>query len=95
MRASAGDFTHAEIAAYYSTRAPALKQAMGQEWWRGPCPIHFGTRDSFSVNSKSGVWHCFSQCGRGGSIFDLEQMLTDVSRSAAVLSVMRIVGRRA
>jgi hypothetical protein len=36
-------FTPAEIAHYYEVRAPQVKQA-GSEW-RGPCPLHHGTRD--------------------------------------------------
>ena len=87
------NFSPAEIAAYYAERVPELKQPSHREWWRGPCPIHLGLRDSFSVNPTTGSWRCFSACDRSGSIFDLEQLLTGDGRAIAVMNVTRIVGR--
>ena len=86
-------FTPEEISRYYKARVPELQQLPGRAWWRGPCPIHNGARDSFSVNPKTGWWHCFSECDRSGSIFDLEQELSRASRTTAVVNVLRIMGR--
>ena len=72
---SCGDFTPSEVSVYYAARAPKVRQ-YGHEW-RGPCPIHSGTGDNFSVNADTGMWYCHSQCGRGGSMFDLEMELTN------------------
>jgi putative DNA primase/helicase len=88
---SAGDFSPSEISAYYAARLPKLQQR-GHEW-RGPCPIHNGTGDNFSVNAKTGMWCCHSQCGRGGSMFDLEMALTNTEFVVAANEVRRIVGR--
>jgi len=71
------DLKSFEIAKYYRVRAPKVRQGRGKEW-RGPCPIHRGTRDSFAVNSQNGLWTCHSACGRGGSICDLEMELSPV-----------------
>jgi hypothetical protein len=86
-------FTPDEISAYYKVRVPELKQTPHRAWWRGPCPIHFGLRDSFSVNPTTGWWHCFSDCDHGGSMFDLEQLLTGEGRATALINVARIMGR--
>ena len=59
-----------EISAYYSSRAPMVKQA-GSEW-RGPCPVHHGKRDSFAVEPDTGRWYCHSACARGGDILELD-----------------------
>src|SRR5579864_575160 len=80
---SNGKFTPFEVAAYYRARVPDLSQR-GTGEWRGRCPIHRGTRDSFAVNPETGNWFCHSQCGRGGSIFDFEMELSGVQfREAA------------
>lgn len=83
--------TAAEVAHYYAGRAPGIRQR-GAEW-RGPCPIHQGTRDSFAVKSESGLWTCHSQCGRGGSVFDLEMALSGLDFRHATVEVNHIVGR--
>jgi hypothetical protein len=85
------EFTFAEVAKYYRVRLPRLKQR-GPEW-RGPCPIHQGTRDSFAVDPKSGRWNCHSTCGRGGDILALEEALVRVDFKTARAEVFRIVGR--
>ena len=90
---SAGDFSPSEVAAYYAARLPKLQQR-GREW-RCPCPIHNGAHDSFSVNAETGMWYCHSQCGRGGSMFDLEMTLSNAEFPAAANEVRRIVGRPA
>jgi putative DNA primase/helicase len=88
---SHGDLTPSEIAAYYAVRMPRLNQR-GREW-RGPCPIHDGKDDNFSVNAENGTWYCHSVCGRGGSAFDLEMALTNADFRTAAQEVRRIVGR--
>jgi putative DNA primase/helicase len=88
---SGGDFSQSEVAVYYAARVPKLQQR-GHEW-RGPCPVHNGDGDNFSVNSETGKWYCHSQCGRGGSVFDLEMALTNVDFPPAANEVRRIIGR--
>lgn len=43
-------------------------QKRGPRFWRGPCPLHGGKNPSFSVDSHTLRWRCFSGCG-GGSLF--------------------------
>lgn len=83
-------FSPSEIARYYSIRAPLVKQT-GREW-RGPCPIHQGTRFSFAVDPKTGLWICHSQCGRGGSIFELEMAISGFGFSRAATEVDHLIG---
>ena len=90
---SCGDFTPTEVAVYYSARAPKVRQG-GREW-RGPCPIHNGAGDNFTVNAETGMWFCHSQCGRGGSMFDLEMALSNTEFPTAANEVRRMVGRPA
>jgi DNA primase len=80
-----------EVSQYYALCVPDLKQADYGEW-RGPCPIHQGERDSFAVNPETGVWFCHSECGRGGSLFDLEMALTGVDFRTARKNVLQIMG---
>jgi putative DNA primase/helicase len=87
----AGEFSPAEISAYYAARLPRLRQHAHE--WRCPCPVHDGTRDSFAVNAETGMWYCHSECGRGGSMFDLEMTLSGTEFPAASNEVRRIVGR--
>ena len=68
------DFSEIDVAAYYGHRVPELPQ-MGDEW-QGPCPIHCGHGPNFVVEGATGRWFCHSECGRGGDILDLEQLLT-------------------
>ena len=53
--------------AFYS-QFTDLKPSGGEH--RGPCPLHHGQRDSFAANPETGLWHCHSQCGEGGNVFD-------------------------
>ena len=86
-----GTFTPAEIASYYAFRAPGIRQH-GAEW-RGPCPIHSGKNPSFAVAPKTGLWHCHSKCGRGGSVFDLEMSLSRIDFKQAVANVSQLLSR--
>ena len=84
-------FSRGEVALYYGSRVPALKQS-GAEW-RGPCPIHKGDDKNFKVEPDSGRWYCHSQCGRGGDILALEMELSSPAFQDAKGAVYGIVGR--
>lgn len=77
--------------AYYAARVADIRQR-GQRW-RGRCPIHSGKHDSFSVDPDTGLWRCWSECGRGGDIIALEMELMRVAWHEAVASIERIIGR--
>jgi hypothetical protein len=85
------EFSTTEIAAYYSERAPKVRQR-GSEW-RGPCPIHQGKDDNFAVDPKNGRWSCHSACGRGGDILELEGTLNGGDFPTRKAEVFRLVGR--
>jgi hypothetical protein len=85
-------FTPGEIASYYGTRVPGLTQR-GRRW-RGACPIHGGTHDSFSVDSETGLWRCWSNCGRGGNLINFEMTLTGAAWREAATEIARIIGRK-
>lgn len=85
------DFDAHEIATYYRERAPKVPQR-GKDW-RGPCPVHNGDGDNFSVDPETGMAYCFTQCGRGWDILGLEQDLTGSNFPEAKLAVFRLVGR--
>ena len=80
-----------DVTIYYKLRAPGLRQH-GKRW-RGPCPIHHGKHDSFSVDPDTGLWRCWSDCGRGGDIVNLEIELTGTTWREAVSELERIIGR--
>ncbi len=46
------------------------------------CPVHDDRNPSFSVNVRSGLWHCFS-CGAGGSLPGLVVAVLNVPYGAA------------
>jgi putative DNA primase/helicase len=89
---SASSFTTVEVSAYYKARVPSLKQRRPAEW-RGACPIHHGTNDSFAVDPATGRWFCHSTCGRGGDILELEAALTGGDFTTRKAEVLRLVGR--
>jgi DNA primase len=38
---------------------------------KGCCPIHNGSNlQQFTVTPNNGLWHCFGDCKRGGSIIE-------------------------
>ena len=92
MSGSVRTLTSGEVSTYYHFRVPDLRQD-GSEW-RGPCPIHKGSRDSFAVVRDTGEWFCHSGCQAGGTIFRLETELTRETGKAAARSVYKIVGRK-
>ncbi len=40
--------------------------------WRGACPFHGGKNPNFSVNPRTGAYHCF-KCGESGDVFSFVQ----------------------
>src|SRR6266542_6565531 len=92
MTHSSVTFTPEEIDTYYAARVPGLKRRADKEW-RGPCPVHHGTDDNFSVNSITGLGSCHSRCGRGGDILDLEEALVGGDFFTRKAEVFRVVGR--
>ena len=87
------DFTPGEVSRYYDVRVPELSQRSGQ--FRGPCPVHQGQGENFSVEPDTGRWFCFSKCQRGGDIIALEMELTGADFKTAKAEVFQIVGRPA
>jgi 5S rRNA maturation endonuclease (ribonuclease M5) len=85
-------FTSVEVAKYYSIRAPHIKQTKTAQW-RGSCPIHSGTRASFSIDAGTGRWFCHSQCNCGGDLVDFEEALTGCDFQRAKAEIFRLVGR--
>jgi len=55
-----------------------------------PCPVHKGRDKNFAVNAETGQWFCHSQCGRGGSVYDLEMAFTKADFRTAAVEVQRI-----
>lgn len=86
-------FTSGEVSGYYAARVPHLNQRRATQW-RGACPIHHGTGNSFAVSAATGRWFCHSQCGQGGDIISLEMALTGGAWRDAVAEVERIIARR-
>lgn len=46
----------------------------------GLCPFHDDSNNSFSVNLKTGQWHCFAE-DRGGNFLDFYAELNGYERS--------------
>ncbi|MFB3779054.1 MAG: CHC2 zinc finger domain-containing protein [Bryobacteraceae bacterium] len=86
-------FSPGEVARYYAVRAPRIKQTSAKEW-RGACPLHGGTRDSFAIQAETGLWHCHSECNRGGSMIEFEMAFSGLDFRAAARAVDDAVGRR-
>jgi hypothetical protein len=83
-------FTEGQIERYVHARMPGIKKQGGE--FRGACPVHQGKRDSFAVNTQTGMAQCFSQCGRGWDLIGLEMELTGSDFKAALASVESLVG---
>ena len=86
------NFTPGEVATYYGVRLPRIRQR-GRDW-RCPCPLHRGKGLNFSISAETGRWHCFSKCGRGGSMIDFEAEITGANFKAALTEVFAVIGRR-
>ena len=92
MESSIAPFSRSEVAEYYRVRVPKLRQTSNRQWYCG-CPVHNGKDNNFTVQSTTGLWVCYSQCGRGGGIFELEMALSGNNFREAKLSVYTIIGR--
>jgi KaiC/GvpD/RAD55 family RecA-like ATPase len=86
------NFTANETQAYYRARVPGVKITSQREW-RGPCPVHKGKRDSFSVNAATGFAQCHSECARGWDVISLEMELSSCDFVKAKAAVFSLVGR--
>jgi putative DNA primase/helicase len=84
--------TPSDISTYYSIRAPKVRQAGRQ--WRGPCPLHDGNNDNFTVESETGMWTCHSKCGRGGDVVQFEEILSGLDTAAAISAVEDVICRK-
>lgn len=84
--------TPEEVAAYYRSRVPGVRQSAKSEW-RGPCPIHNGDGENFAVDSDTGRWYCHSQCQCGGDVYSLEMRLSGCDFPEALETVHEIVNR--
>lgn len=85
------EFSESEVRSYFGIRAPKLKQNGRQ--LRGPCPVHSGKDDNFSVELSSGMSFCHSRCGQGWDMISLEESLMGRKFADAKDSVFEIVGR--
>jgi CHC2-type zinc finger protein len=57
---------------------------------KGPCPIHKGSNPTqFVVDADKGLWHCFGDCKRGGSIIELVAAMENVEARNAALIIAR------
>lgn len=86
------DFSRSEIAQYFSSRVPNLRQNDAREW-RGPCPVHNGSDLNFAVSAETGLSTCHSQCGRGWDILSLEQELSNCDFPTAKREVFAFMNR--
>jgi hypothetical protein len=57
---------------------------------KGCCPIHNGSNPTqFTVSLKKGLWHCFGDCERGGSIIEFVAAMENVEARDAALMIAR------
>jgi hypothetical protein len=55
---------------------------------KGPCPIHGGSNPTqFAVDVNKGLWHCFGDCNRGGSIIEFVAAMEQVQARDAALKL--------
>lgn len=59
---------HIDINAFYREKLPGFSPN-GHTEVLCLCPFHDDKNPSLSVNTETGLWHCFA-CGRGGSVID-------------------------
>lgn len=70
---AAGQWTSQQISNYYRYAVPTIQNHTAVEA-KACCPIHGGTNPrNFTVDLRTGFWHCFSECAanglRGGGIY--------------------------
>lgn len=54
----------------------------------GRCPFHDDHNDSFSVNTKTGQWHCFTE-GTGGNYVSFIAQLRNIDNKEAYKQILR------
>lgn len=59
----------------------------------GCCPIHKGSnKRAFVVDPHKGVWRCFADCDRGGTVIDLVVEIENVSAREAAFMIADWLG---
>ena len=58
----------------------------------GRCPFHDDQKNSFSVNLKTGQWHCFSE-DRGGNFIDFWAELNGIDTKEAYKQILEKYGK--
>jgi DNA primase len=59
----------------------------------GPCPIHKGSNSTqFRVETEKNIWHCFSECKRGGNVLDFIAKMENISIHDAALKACEWFG---
>ncbi len=84
------DYSPEDVRRYIAARLPELRRTGGE--WRGPCPVHKGERDSFSMLGETGASQCFSACARGWNLPELERDLNGGNLNEAHLRISALVG---
>lgn len=77
--------------AFYQSYVANLKSTNGSAQMKGNCPFHEDRNPSFSVNVKSGKFHCFG-CGQEGDVFNFLERHEGLNFSAALNRIKQIVG---
>jgi uncharacterized protein (DUF927 family) len=85
------EWTPAEVKRYVSTRFERFRHGNGEA--RGPCPVHQGRDENFSINLQSGMAYCHSRCGTGWDLVGLEAAISGREPKEAFRAVCEIVGR--
>jgi len=78
-----------DVTEYYKDRIKV--HSITRREIRGFCPFHDDQRTSFSVNRKTGLWHCFTE-GRGGNIFQFHQELMGMDLESAKKEILEKYG---
>lgn len=80
-----------QVRRYFELRLPDFKWT-GRPQNSAHCPLHSpDSNASFSFNTDSGCWTCFSGCGDGG-ILDFEQKFSGVDHEQARANVGALLG---
>lgn len=82
--------TNLDIASIFQTQIPSLK-VNGSLNAMGLCPFHDDHNPSFSVNTETGLYNCFS-CGEKGDIFTFYMKLQGVDFPTALRDIGAMAG---
>lgn len=89
MGAEAADIDR--IVDYKSEYSVIKKAKVTGDQMIGLCPFHNDSNNSFSVNLKTGQWHCFAE-DRGGNFLDFYAELNGCDTKAAYKQIMEKYG---